>query len=205
MSRSISFSVIVGMFIGTCVLLILPGPAAIQPTTTVALIRQPLMTVSTLTEATTLSNSCASPDFFKSIWDTHQQLGCPTASATANIDFQKFRRGITMWREPAIPTTPGTVYAFYYNSKRWESLLEPGGPPRPSCEEGKLTGFGPIFSFGTLWCEPSNWKSRLGNPLVPDTASGGNHIQDFENGTILAVQADGFILYPNGKWESFNP
>ena len=145
--------------------------------------------------------SCAAPAFFQKAYAAHPELGCPTVAAKYFFDYQEFERGVTLWHDKPMPT----VYAFYRSSRRWESVPDPGGPPHPSCQEGNTTGnLGPIFAFGTLWCAPWNWKSRLGNPTNSDSQGGPNPIQDFANGTILSSGAAGtFILYPNGIWEPF--
>jgi hypothetical protein len=121
---------------------------------------------------------------------------------TSDFTFQKFERGVLLWRKSPAPSI---IYAFYYNGGRWESIKDPGGPPAPSCPEAEQTdGLGPIFSFGTVWCDPWNWKDQLGQPLDKEQDGKNNPIQAFENGTALtAGGAGGFILYSNSSWEQF--
>lgn len=145
--------------------------------------------------------SCPTPTFFQDIWKMHPQLGCPTNASTSDFTLQEFERGILAWQKSP---SPSTIYAFYHNG-RWERQTDPGGPPRPSCPEAEQTnGLGPISSFGTLWCEPWNWKEQLGTPTSGEYDGKNNQIQDFEKGTILTVgAAGGFILYSDSHWEPF--
>lgn len=64
-------------------------------------------------------------------------------------------------------------------------------------------GLGPIFSFGRLWCENATWRSQLRQPLAGEQAGQTNALQNFENGTILKLDATAqgtVILFSNSRW-----
>jgi hypothetical protein len=158
-------------------------------------------TIDTPTPSPAPTSACPTPSYFQDVWEMHPQLGCPINALTSDFTFQTFEKGILAWQKSP---TPSTVYAFYDNG-RWERQIDPGGPPHPSCPEAEQTnGLGPIFSFGTLWCEPWNWKEQLGMPKDREKDGKNNRIQNFENGTILTIgSASGFILYSDSHWEPF--
>ncbi len=145
---------------------------------------------------------CSTPTYFEEVWVGHAQLGCPTISSTSDFTFQKFEKGLMIWRKSPIPST---IYALYFDSRRWEKQPDPGGFPVPSCAAAERTGgLGPIFGFGRLWCEPWSWKTLLGQPLEREQDGGNNQVQDFENGTAMTVgKAGRFILYSVSTWETY--
>jgi len=154
----------------------------------------------TATPSKTPTSSCPSPTFFQDEWKTYPQLGCPTDALTSDFTFQTFEGGILAWQKSP---NPSTIYALFYNGRRWERQIDPGGPSQPSCPEAEQTGgLGPIFGFGTLWCEL--WKEQLGMPNDQEIDGENNQVQNFENGTILTIgEAGRFILYSNSQWEKF--
>jgi hypothetical protein len=155
----------------------------------------------TPTNTPSIVSSCVTPTYFQDVWRSHPQIGCPTTALTSDFTYQAFEEGIMAWQKSPAPST---IYAFFDNG-RWERQPDPGGPPVPSCPEGEQTnGLGPLFGFGTLWCEPWNWKEQLGMPTDTEQDGKNNKIQNFENGTILTIGADeGFILYSDSRWEPF--
>jgi hypothetical protein len=171
------------------------------PTNTPTPTSPPTDTPTSTPTPTNTPTPCPTPVYFQSIWETHPELGNPTECSTSDFTFQEFEGGLLIWRKSP---TPATIYALYYHSGRWETQTDPGGPPVPSCSEAENTGLGPIFSFGTLWCEPWNWKAKLGWPLEREQDGGNNLIQVFENGTVFTVGPAGeFILYSDSSWERF--
>jgi hypothetical protein len=177
-----------------------PSPAPLDTSTTEPT-RTPTTPSNTPTPTSTLAPVCPSPHYFQDVWKIHPKLGCSINASTSDFTFQTYEKGIMAWQKSPAPPM---VYAFY-NNGNWERQTDPGGPPTPSCPAAEQTnGLGPIFGFGTLWCEPWNWKDGLGLPTDREIDAKNNQIQNFENGTILTIgEAGGFILYSDGQWERF--
>jgi hypothetical protein len=176
-----------------------PYPTQTKPPTYTPL---PTYTSLPATSMPTRVSLCPTPMYFQGIWRPNSQLGCPVTSSTSDFTFQKFQGGLMIWRKSP---DPSTIYALYYSDQRWERQTDPGGPPIPSCPEAERTvGFGPIYSFGKLWCKPWDWKARLGQPLDKEQDGRNNPIQNYQNGLAFTVgSAGGFVLYSNSIWSSF--
>lgn len=153
------------------------------------------------TSIPTITSTCSTPTYFQDSWKAYPKLGCPTNAFISDFTFQTFEGGVLAWQKSP---SPSTVYALFYNG-RWQRQTDPGGPPNPSCPEAEQTGgLGPIFGFGTLWCEIISWREQLGMPINAEKDGKNNQIQNFENGTMLTIGAAGrFILYSDSHWEQF--
>lgn len=144
--------------------------------------------------------ACPPPRYFGDVWQAQPQLGCSSTALTSDFTFQVFAGGIMAWQKSP---GPATIYVLF-NEGRWERVTDPGGSPQPACPEAAQTGgLGPIFSFGKLWCENQNWRNQLGQPLAGEQAGQTNPLQNFENGTILKLDATAkgvVILFADSRW-----
>lgn len=147
-----------------------------------------------------ITPTCPSPQYFGDVWQAQPELGCPSTALTSDFTFQAFAGGIMAWQKSP---SPATIYVLF-NEGRWERVTDPGGSPQPACPEATQTGgLGPIFSFGKLWCENPNWRSRLGQPAAREQPGQTNPLQNFENGTILKLDATAkgvVILFADSRW-----
>jgi serine/threonine-protein kinase len=174
-------------------------PTTESPTPTETLEPETLLSTPGVTPV--VVTTCLRPAFFQSAWEVRPQLGCPVTAFTSDFTFQIFAGGMMAWQKRP---TPSTIYAVF-NDGTWQQQADPGGPPAPPCPEAEQNGdLGPIFGFGTVWCETPIWQEKLGRPTTKEQAAENNPVQQFDNGWILSVGPPGsFILYAEGRWERF--
>ncbi len=144
--------------------------------------------------------TCAPPQYYGDLSRSLPALGCATSATTSDFTYQPFQGGTLIWQKSP---SPPTIFALF-GSGAWASQADPGGPAGPACPEAEQTGgLGPIFGFGTLWCQNASWRQQLGNPTGGEGAAGGQAVQHFEQGFILSV-GDGRILvfYSSGAWQT---
>ena len=146
----------------------------------------------------------SAPAYYAAVQAAHPELGCPKVMVRSDVTFQRFERGLLIWRKDP---KPSTIYALDAERGFWQAEPDPGGTPEARCPEAKKTGgLGPIFGFGTLWCEPWGWRSQLRQPIAKEENPGTLPIEELDHGTILTLgSAGGFILRDDGTWEAFTP
>lgn len=147
---------------------------------------------------------CLAPAFYAAILAAHPELGCSRVMVRSDLTFQRFERGLMIWRKDP---KPSVIYALDAERGFWQAQPDPGGSPEPRCPEvNKTGGLGPIFGFGALWCEPWGWRNQLRQPLATEENPGTLPVEDFENGVILTLgDPGGFILRNDGTWVAFTP
>ena len=151
--------------------------------------------------------SCPQPAHYTAAWEANRsRLGCARTASISEFSYQDFDHGRLIWRRSP---SPSTIYALYHRPRRWEEQPDPGGQVAPRCPEAERDGT-PIFGFGTLWCEPWNWKAGLGRPKAGPDGSRGEQpagmqfTQDFERGLALKLEGPGgFILFGDDTWAPF--
>lgn len=150
------------------------------------------------------ARDCPTPTYFQGVWEAHPELGCPRVASSSDLTFQSFERGLLIWRKDP---RPSSIYALDSDARYWQVHPDPGGTPEPACPDAEQTsGLGPVFGFGTVWCEPWGWKAQLRRPLRKEQDSGNGRIQEFDRGLVFALmEAGGFLLHADGTWEPFTP
>jgi hypothetical protein len=138
---------------------------------------------------------CPTAVYYSDAQSINPALGCPTQSWVSVMDYQRFSGGVMFWRKTPTPT----IY-IVLNSGAWSQRADPGGTANGSCTLAQQTGgLGPIYGFGTLWCQDSTLRSQLGQPLTAEGSVPQSQIQDFQHGTAFTVGSLGrFVLYPSG-------
>jgi hypothetical protein len=179
----------------------------VAPTATTAPTTAPAPTVApTATAAPTLAPTPTTPaiavaDRFKGAYAAlANRLGTPTGPAGNVATSQLFFQNGFMLYVAGQP-----IYVFDTSSRTWTSYGNPGnagagsdGGPGPSAGL-----FKPARAFGVVWTA-QNLQSRLGYATAANESGGSGTIQTFENGTILSVGSDVYVLLKNGTWQPFS-
>ena len=61
----------------------------------------------------------------------------------------------------------------------------------------------PVNAFGVVWTA-QKLQSKLGYATSPNETGGSGTLQAFENGSILSVGSDVYVLLKNGTWQPFS-
>jgi len=193
---------------GTVVAVVEPTSApTVSPTATAAPAVAPTATISpTATPAPTLVPTPTTPaiavaEKFKGAYAaTANRLGSPISAATSVATSQLFFQNGFMLYVAGQP-----IYAFSTGDRSYTAYPNPGnsgagseGGPGPSAGLYK-----PINAFGVIWTA-QKLQSRLGYATSPSESAGSGTIQVFENGTILAIGNDVYVLLKNGTWQLFS-
>lgn len=175
----------------------IPGVALASPPPTVT--STPTATP-TPTPTATSTPVCATPVHHRLAPDRYPGLGCAVEAWEADFTFQRFERGLMVWRKAP---SPSQIYVLYEGGA-WRGLVDPKGPPRPSCPEGEATGgLGPVLSFGLIWCAEE--MERLGAPLSGEIVAEDSPVEQFQHGLAFRLDQLGYVLYEDDRWDSFVP
>jgi len=128
------------------------------------------------------------------------RLGAPTGAAGSVQTSQLFFQNGFMLYVAGQP-----IYVFDTSSRTWTAYGNPGntgtgsdGGPGPSAGL-----FKPARAFGVVWTA-QNLQGRLGYATAANESGGSGTIQTFENGTIVSVGSDVYVLLKNGTWQPFS-
>jgi hypothetical protein len=127
---------------------------------------------------------------FQSIWQDHQQLGCPLRAEPDRGFFgeQPFEHGDMYQAQLA------NLFVIRVDdeAKSWDSIsgdeLQQSGAlnedcrPNPPPPPDKLV---PMHGFGAIWCSRPDLQDALGFATTPERNGNGDAIQEFTNGLIL--------------------
>lgn len=126
------------------------------------------------------------------------RLGSPTGVA-ANVGTSQllFQNGFMVYADGQ------PIYIFYSGDRTWTSAGNPGNSGAGS-EGGAAPGglFKPARAFGVVWTA-RNLQGRLGYATAANESGGSGTVQTFENGKILSVGGDVYVLLNNGGWQLF--
>lgn len=126
------------------------------------------------------------------------RLGSPTGAAT-NVGTSQllFQNGFMVYADGQ------PIYIFYSGDRTWTSAGNPGNSGAGS-EGGAAPGgfFKPARAFGVVWTA-RNLQGRLGYATASNETGGSGTVQTFENGKILSVGGDVYVLLNNGSWQLF--
>jgi hypothetical protein len=158
---------------------------------------------------------------FGEIWEAlgagKSRLGYPTASVISDRDFAKqyFERGLMFWWDA--PDDPNVIWIIDSpapdlrrgaTSNRYRDEWD--GDDEYGCDEARANAEkGPVRGFGWLWCQRSELRRRLGNPIEVEAGSGGNppfsQVQFFQGGVMLYNPRNGelYVLFDQGDWQRF--
>lgn len=190
---------------GTVVAVVEPtATPTVSPTATAAPTVAP--TAPTATPAPTLVPTPTTPaiavaERFKGAYAaTANRLGSPISAATSVATSQLFFQNGFMLYVAGQP-----IYAFSTGDRSYTAYPNPGnsgvgseGGPGPSAGLYK-----PINAFGVVWTA-QKLQGRLGYATSPSESAGSGTVQVFENGTILAIGKDVYVLLKNGTWQLFS-
>jgi hypothetical protein len=226
-NRKINWSIVVPALVTVVAVLILIAPWVFRPSpiatlTTPSVLVSPTAFPTILTNASTaLSTSpivsagslppptrrpytpvptriaCTPQAVFRSVLEARPVLGCPNYFESSYLGYQQFAGGWLVWRK-----STNVTYSLFNNHK-WD-LVEPtpGGLEGAYCIEAQLFGdTAPILGFGQVWCE--KWGDLLGTPLAKGDGVTNGELEQFENGLVLNLKFNRFVLYSNGSWEPY--
>ncbi|MDQ6603229.1 MAG: Ig-like domain-containing protein [Chloroflexota bacterium] len=171
--------------------------ATAAPTATVAPTATPAPTV----VPTPTTPAIAVADKFKGAYAaTANRLGSPIGGAQSVGTSQLFFQNGFMLYVAGQP-----IYVFYSGDHSFTSYANPGnsgagsdGGAGPSAGLYKL-----VNAFGVVWTA-QKLQSKLGYATSPGEAGGSGTLQAFENGSILSVGSDVYVLLKNGTWQPFS-
>ena len=167
-----------------------PAPK-VAPTATAAPTVVPTPTTPTIVVADKFKGAYAA---------TANRLGAPV-SAAGNVATSQlfFQNGFMLY----VAGQP--IYVFYTGDRSFTSYPNPGNSGTGS-EGGAGPSAGlykPVNAFGVVWTA-KGLQSKLGYATSPGEAGGNGTLQTFENGSILSVGNDVYVLLKNGTWQPFS-
>ncbi|MDQ2785300.1 MAG: Ig-like domain-containing protein [Chloroflexota bacterium] len=174
-----------------------PPAPTIAPTATPAPTVAPTATV----VPTATAPAIAVADKFKGAYAaTANRLGSPISAATSVGTSQLFFQNGFMVYAAGQP-----IYVFYTGDRSYAAYPNPGNSGAGS-EGGAGPSAGlykPVNAFGVVWTA-QKLQSKLGYATSPGEAGGSGTIQTFENGAILSVGNDVYVLLKSGAWQPFS-
>lgn len=179
--------------VGTVVAIVEPTATAIP---TVAPTAPPAPTVA----PTPTTPAIAVADKFKGAYaSTANRLGAPTGpAANVGTSLLFFQNGFMVYADGQ------PIYVFYSGDRTYTAVGNPGNSGAGSEGGPGPNGlFKPARAFGVVWTA-RNLQGRLGYATAPNEAGGSGTVQNFENGKILSVGGDVYVLLNNGTWQPFS-
>ncbi len=188
------------------------APTVAPPATPVALTATPAPTVvptatpvPTVVPTATIVPTPTVPaiivaDKFKGAYAaTSNRLGSPiSAAASVGTSQLLFQNGFMVY------AAGQPIYVFYTGDRSYAAYPNPGnsgagseGGAGPSASLHK-----PINAFGVVWTA-QKLQSKLGYATSPNEAGGSGTLQTFENGSILSIGTDVYVLLKSGAWQLF--
>ncbi len=190
--------------VGTTITVVEPtGVPTVAPSATPA---STATAVPTATPAPTVIPTPTTPaiavaDKFKGAYAaTANRLGAPTSGAQSVGTSQLlFQNGFMLY----VAGQP--IYVFYSGDRSFIAYPNPGNSGLGSDGgAGPSAGlYKPVNAFGVVWTA-QKLQSRLGYATSPGESGGSGTIQSFENGSILSVGSDVYVLLKNGTWQPFS-
>ncbi len=197
-----------------------PVPAAKPAGTTIAVAAEPttvptiaptataaptVAPTATATAVPTVAPTATTPaiavaDTFKGAYaQLANRLGAPTRAASSVQTSQLFFQNGFMLYVSGQP-----IYVFYSGDRSYTAYSNPGNSGTGS-DGGAAPGglYKPARAFGVVWTA-QNLQSRLGYATSASESGGAGTLQTFENGTILSVGSDVYVLMKNGSWQPFS-
>ena len=154
------------------------------------------------TEAT----ECAlSSDLAEIATHDRAQVGCPTSRAVlTTVTIEEFVAGRLIWVEVQDRIYALTMDRIMPVDGRWTGHNNEWTSQMPSlpCPDVERFGF-PAMGFGLLWCNDTEVRRLLGEPLGPERPIENSQFQQFEGGLLVKYsngQID--ILFVDRKWVS---
>ncbi len=189
---------------GTVIAVVEPTATAIPtaaPTATVAPTAAPTATPAPTAVPTATTPAIAVADKFKGAYAaTANRLGAPV-SAAGNVATSQlfFQNGFMLY----VAGQP--IYVLYTSDRSFATYPNPGNSGVGS-EGGAGPSAGlykPVNAFGVVWTA-QKLQGKLGYATSPNEAGGSGTLQAFENGSILSVGSDVYVLLKNGAWQPFS-
>lgn len=171
-----------------------PAPPPTAVPTAVPTVAPTAIPTPAATATPTVAAIPVSSRFTAAYGQTANRLGGPTGGATAvsgtSLNFDK---GVMVY-------VPGRSFYVIYPNGAYGTVSNPGGSGRamPAPSGGYIPG----GAFGAAWTA-NNLQGRLGYATAQGESTFPGSIQPFENGVILAVGNDVYVLYGNGTYQLF--
>lgn len=150
---------------------------------------------------TATAPAIAVADKFKGAYAaTANRLGSPISAAASVGTSQLFFQNGFMVYAAGQP-----IYVFYTGDRSYAAYPNPGNSGAGS-EGGAGPSAGlykPVNAFGVIWTA-QKLQSKLGYATSPSEAGGSGTLQTFENGSILSVGNDVYVLLKSGAWQPFS-
>ena len=189
---------------GTTIAVVEPTATAVPtsaPAATTAPTAVPTATAAPTVAPTPTTPAIAVADKFKGAYaSTANRLGAPVSAAgsvgTAQLFFQN---GFMLY----VAGQP--IYVFYSGDRSFTTYSNPGNSGAGS-EGGAGPSAGlykPVNAFGVVWTA-QKLQGKLGYATSPGETPGSGTLQAFENGSILSVGNDVYVLLKNGTWQLFS-
>lgn len=171
----------------------------VAPTATAAPTAAPTATAVPTVVPTPTTPAIPVADKFKGAYAaTANRLGSPTGPAT-NVGASQlfFQNGFMLYADGQ------PIYVFYTGDRTYGTYPNPGNSGAGS-EGGAAPGglYKPARAFGVVWTA-QKLQGRLGYATAPNETGGAGSVQTFENGTILSVGSDVYVLI-KGSWQPFS-
>jgi len=169
---------------------VVPTTAPIAPTATAVVI------LATSTTAPTAKPGVpVAPSFQGAYAQTANRLGEPTGvSASISGTQLKFQNGLMVY-------VPGRPFYIIYAGGSWGTAANPGGSGAAMANPGG--GYAPGGAYGAAWTN-AKLSGKLGYATSSQESSYGGSLQPFNNGVILQVGGDVYVLFSNGTYQLFS-
>jgi len=134
------------------------------------------------------------PSFQGAYAQTANRLGEPTGvSASVSGTQLKFQNGLMVY-------VPGHSFYVIYAGGSWGTAANPGGSGAAMANPGG--GYAPGGAYGAAWTN-AKLSGKLGYATTAQESSYGGSLQPFDNGVILQVGSDVYVLFHNGTYQLF--
>lgn len=174
-----------------------PPAPTVAPTATPAPTVAPTATI--VPTATTPAIAVA--DKFKGAYAaTANRLGAPISAAASVGTSQLFFQNGFMVYAAGQP-----IYVFYTGDRSYATYPNPGNSGAGSDGgAGPSAGlYKPVNAFGVVWTA-QKLQGKLGYATSSSEAGGSGTLQTFENGSILSVGNDVYVILKSGAWQPFS-
>jgi len=176
--------------VATATATVVPTTAPIAPTATAVVI------LATSTTAPTAKPGVpVAPSFQGAYAQTANRLGEPTGvSASVSGTQLKFQNGLMVY-------VPGRPFYIVYAGGSWGTAANPGGGGAAMANPGG--GYAPGGAYGAAWTN-AKLSGKLGYATSSQESSYSGSLQPFNNGVILQVGGDVYVLFSNGTYQLFS-
>jgi len=169
-------------------------PATIAPMPTPEPVAATATTAPAPTATTAIMTVPVAPSFQSAYAQNANRLGGPTGVASTFSGTQlNFTNGVMVY-------VPGRSFYVIYAGGSWSTASNPGGSG--AAVPNATGGYVPGGAYGAAWTN-AKLSGRLGYATTTQESPYAGSSQSFDNGVILKVGGDVYVLFNNGAYQLF--